>query len=51
MLARFYKSALTGLAFVLAAAALAFAAVPTTFNYQGYLKNHDGTPVTAATSS
>jgi len=38
------------LATILVIAAVAFAAVPTTINYQGYLKNADGTPVGIATT-
>ena len=35
---------------ILTLAVAAFAAVPQTINYQGYLKNTDGTPVNTATS-
>jgi hypothetical protein len=37
-------------AITFALAALAFAGIPQTINYQGYLKNANGTPVTATTS-
>ena len=38
------------MAAILVITAAAFAAVPGTINYQGHLRNTDGTPVTATTS-
>lgn len=45
-----HLTTLLALLTTLVAAVAAFSAVPSTINYQGYLKNTDGTPVSTATT-